>query len=355
MASIFDTRLPLVAAPMAGGPSTVALASAATRAGAFGFLAGGNKAVAALAAEIEQMRALGQPFGVNLFVPPRDSVDPRAFANYARRLQPEAEPYGIALDPEPRGGDDAWRGKIALLIEHPVAFVSLTFGLPEQDDIAALQRAGSGVLATVTSASEALAAEKLGVDGLIVQGFGAGGHSAVHDPSKLPEQIQTAELVRRVRAATALPLVEWMAPPQWRNCCTLGHRPLRLARCSCAPTRRAPQQRIVLRSMPSATPMVIMGPCSPEPSPDDRRGRCRTASSSGITVKPRPATPRCITSLENCALPPHGRAISSACTPGRASGTARPRPVRPPTSLHGWPVVRSRQRRGDCRNDCNHY
>lgn len=207
MASIFDTRLPLVAAPMAGGPSTVALASAATRAGAFGFLAGGNKAVAALAAEIEQMRALGQPFGVNLFVPPRDSVDPRAFANYARRLQPEAEPYGIALDPEPRGGDDAWRGKIALLIEHPVAFVSLTFGLPEQDDIAALQRAGSGVLATVTSASEALAAEKLGVDGLIVQGFGAGGHSAVHDPSKLPEQIQTAELVRRVRAATALPLV----------------------------------------------------------------------------------------------------------------------------------------------------
>lgn len=207
MASIFDTRLPLVAAPMAGGPSTVALARAATRAGAFGFLAGGNKTVAALAAEIEQMRALGQPFGVNLFVPPRDSVDPRAFANYARRLQPEAEPYGIALDPEPRGGDDAWRGKIALLIEHPVAFVSLTFGLPEQDDIAALQRAGSGVLATVTSASEALAAEKLGVDGLIVQGFGAGGHSAVHDPSKLPEHIQTVELVRRVRAATALPLV----------------------------------------------------------------------------------------------------------------------------------------------------
>ena len=43
MTALLDSRLPIVAAPMAVGPSTVALAEAVSRAGGFAFLAGGNK------------------------------------------------------------------------------------------------------------------------------------------------------------------------------------------------------------------------------------------------------------------------------------------------------------------------
>lgn len=70
-----------------------------------------------------------------------------------------------------------------------------------------MRRAGSLALATVTSPAEARAAAALGFDGLIVQGASAGGHSAIHDPTRLPRDIATAELVREVRAAVALPLI----------------------------------------------------------------------------------------------------------------------------------------------------
>ncbi len=60
---LLGSPLPLAAAPMAGGPTTPALAVAVADAGAFAFLAGGYKAAEALAAEIAEVRRGGAPFG----------------------------------------------------------------------------------------------------------------------------------------------------------------------------------------------------------------------------------------------------------------------------------------------------
>lgn len=206
-APLLDSRLPLVAAPMAGGPSTVALARAVASAGAFPFLAGGYKTPDALAAEIEEVRALGVAFGVNLFVPSDHPVDEAAFAAYAEELREEAEAYGLEVDPAHVVDDDRWAEKLALLVEHPVPVVSLTFGLPDPADIAALRGAGSTVLAVVTTAQEARLARDAGVDGLVVQGPDAGGHSATFDPTRTPEPLDTASLVREISAAVDLPVV----------------------------------------------------------------------------------------------------------------------------------------------------
>lgn len=207
MTALLDSRLPIVAAPMAGGPSTVALAEAVSRAGGFAFLAGGNKTAEGLGREIEQLRASTGSFGVNLFAPPSTAVDPGSLRRYAARLQPEADLYGIELNPEPVTGDDEWSEKIELLVRRPVPVVSLTFGLAPREHLAALQRAGSLVLATVTSPEEARSAAALGVDGLTVQGYRAGGHSAVHDPAVWPARLETVELLRRVRETVELPLI----------------------------------------------------------------------------------------------------------------------------------------------------
>ncbi len=48
----------VVGAPMAGGPTTPALAAAVSGAGALGFLAAGYKPVAAVRAEIEAVRSI---------------------------------------------------------------------------------------------------------------------------------------------------------------------------------------------------------------------------------------------------------------------------------------------------------
>lgn len=206
-APLIDSPLPIVAAPMAGGPSTIALARAVASAGAFPFLAGGYRAPDTLADEIDQLRRTVAGFGVNLFVPSHAPVDDAVFAAYADELRTEAAVHGLELDPTPVADDDGWRDKLALLIADPVPVVSLMFGLPEPADIAALQKAGTRVLTTVTSPDEARQAHEAGVDGLVVQGAAAGGHSAIFDPTQDPEPIATDTLVRRVLEAAELPAI----------------------------------------------------------------------------------------------------------------------------------------------------
>ncbi|MDN6555157.1 MAG: nitronate monooxygenase [Acidipropionibacterium acidipropionici] len=205
--SLLDSPLPIVAAPMAGGPTTVALARAVAEAGAFPFLAGGYKTVAALAEEVRQLRSAALSFGVNLFVPSTDVVDVAAFAAYIDELSSEAAAYGLELDPTPLVDDDEWNAKLGLLLDDPVPVVSFTFGLPEASAISSLKKAGSRVLATVTTPQEAVQARGAGVDGLIVQGPDAGGHSATFDPERLPEPVSTPALVRQVLRAVDLPVI----------------------------------------------------------------------------------------------------------------------------------------------------
>ncbi|MDN5822013.1 MAG: nitronate monooxygenase [Brachybacterium sp.] len=205
--TLLDSRLPLVAAPMAGGPSTLALARAVSSAGAFPFLAGGNQSPEALAADIGEARGLGTAFGVNLFVLPPWEIDEDAFAAYVEELAADAAGLGVTLDPAPRGDDDHFSAKLALLREAPVPVVSFTFGLPPAAAVSALQAVGTTVLVSVTDPEEARAAAERGVDALVVQGPSAGGHSATHHPSRTPDPIRTEELVRQVRAAVDLPLL----------------------------------------------------------------------------------------------------------------------------------------------------
>src|SRR5215207_10974633 len=101
MPNRFDTRdlaVPVIAAPMAGGPSTPELAAAATNAGGLGFVAAGYLSADALAQRVVAARNLTTgPLGVNLFVPQPSAATPEALDAYATALAPDAERYGITL------------------------------------------------------------------------------------------------------------------------------------------------------------------------------------------------------------------------------------------------------------------
>src|SRR5688500_19815596 len=76
MFSLDDLELPIVQAPMGGGPSTPELAAAVGAAGGLGFLAAGYKAADAVRADVEALRALSdRPFGVNAFAPAGPAPD----------------------------------------------------------------------------------------------------------------------------------------------------------------------------------------------------------------------------------------------------------------------------------------
>ncbi|MFI5845454.1 nitronate monooxygenase [Catenuloplanes sp. NPDC051500] len=174
---VMELSRPVVVAPMAGGPSTVALVVAAARAGGLGFLAAGYKSPQAVEAEVAEARAAGLPFGLNVFVPDETPVDRAAVAAYRARLEGE---FGTRATP-PEHDDDHFREK--LRIAAGVPFVSFTFGLPPADAVAALKAAGSTIVLTVTSADEARLAIAAGADLLVAQAGSAGGHAAVFDPA----------------------------------------------------------------------------------------------------------------------------------------------------------------------------
>ncbi|WP_020660772.1 nitronate monooxygenase [Amycolatopsis benzoatilytica] len=199
---------PVFAAPMAGGGTTPELVAAAAQAGGFGFVPGGYLTADAFADRLARVRALGIPFGANLFAPTPVPADPAAYRRYRQEMQAEADRYGIRVDDvEPTEDDDHWQAKIDLLLAEPVPAVSFTFGIPSAAVIAELRRAGTIVLQTVTSAGEARLAEAAGVDALVVQAAAAGGHSGTLTPDRLPDETPLPLLLAEVRAAVGLPLV----------------------------------------------------------------------------------------------------------------------------------------------------
>ncbi|GAB2889051.1 nitronate monooxygenase [Streptomyces mayteni] len=202
-----DLRLPVVQAPLAGGPTTPELVAAVSGAGGLGFLAAGYRTADEVADQIARVRAVsGEPFGVNVFVP-RPIPDPAGAERYRAELAAEAERYGVALpDPDPTDTDD-WDAKLRLLLDDPVPVVSFTFGPPPPWVVGALLAVGTYVVATVTTRAEARGAAALGVSALCVQGPEAGGHRGTFDPAADPDPTPLLPLLGAVRAVTHLPLL----------------------------------------------------------------------------------------------------------------------------------------------------
>jgi nitronate monooxygenase len=201
-------ELPIVGAPMAGGPTTPALAAAVSAAGGLGFLGAGYRTADAMREDVAATRALtGAPFGVNLFAPGGAVAgDAEAIAAYAARLEPEARRAGVTLGAQ-RVDDDHFESKMEALIADPVAVVSFTFGLPPRAAAERLRAAGSEVWITVTSPAEARAAVAGGADALIVQGVEAGGHRGVFADDETASDLTLLAALQLIRADVDLPLV----------------------------------------------------------------------------------------------------------------------------------------------------
>lgn len=202
-----DLTLPVVAAPMAGGPSTPALVAAVGNAGGLGFVAAGYLTPDELAGQIAQVRgATRAPFGVNLFAPEDGTPTTDGVDDYSRRLEPLAERLGAAPLPVPSPNDDAWAAKVEVLVADPVPVVSFTFGLPDARTVERLHAAGTHLVAGVVDAASARRSEARGVDALCLQGHHAGGHRFTLTSVEEPPELSALDLFDEV-AGTSLPRI----------------------------------------------------------------------------------------------------------------------------------------------------
>jgi nitronate monooxygenase len=94
-----------------------------------------------------------------------------------------------------------------MLLEERPRVVSFHFGLPSTDRIAALRAAGIVLLATATNLEEARCIATAGIDAVISQGFEAGGHRGVFDPTAPDECIGTMALTRILVRNLDIPVI----------------------------------------------------------------------------------------------------------------------------------------------------
>ncbi len=203
-------RLPIIAAPMAGGPSTqelVAACSAAGVLGSFGFAYTQPADMKRQAAWVRERTSA--PFGINLFVSPQpDPIAPaaqraalEAVAGYYTELglpapQPVAAPYAPSLEEQ-----------LAAVEEIRPAVFTVHLGSLPSAGVRRFKNQNILVGGSANCVAEAQGLEAAGFDFVIAQGGEAGGHRGSYLRDPYQSLTGTLALTRMIVRAVKLPVV----------------------------------------------------------------------------------------------------------------------------------------------------
>ena len=208
LAKRLGLRVPIIQAPMAGGPSSQELVAAASSAGALGSFGFAYTQPEAMKAQSQWVRGkTPRPFGINLFVAPQPSPigDQRAaldaVAGYYKELglpapEPVKAPYAPDLEAQLRAVEE-----IA-----PAVFTVHLGGL-RAEQVKRFQAKGIVVGGSANCVSEAKALEAAGFDFVIAQGGEAGGHRGSYLRDPYQSLTGTLALTRLLVRAVRVPVV----------------------------------------------------------------------------------------------------------------------------------------------------
>lgn len=203
-------RVPVIQAPMAGGPSSqelVAACSAAGALGSFGFAYTQPDDMRKQSAFVRSKT--DRPFGINLFVSPQpEPVEPgaqrsalEAVAGYYKELGlPAPEPVRAPYAPE-------LEVQLAAVADIRPRVFTGHLGVIPREKVKAMQSRGILVGGSATCVAEAKRLEELGFDFVIAQGGEAGGHRGTYLRDPYEALTGTFALVRLIVRATTLPVV----------------------------------------------------------------------------------------------------------------------------------------------------
>ena len=207
LCSLLGIEHPLICAPMAGGPSTPALAAEVSRAGGLGFLGCAYSTPEQILEWSREVRGrTDRPFGINLFadVPAGAPIDPGPMLELLRPIHAELGlPPPEAPTPAPRKLD----AQVDAVIESGAAVFSITFGLLSSAQLERLKRAGLVTMGTANTVEEARRIEAAGYDAVVAQGSEAGGHRATFVGSFERGLVGTMALVPQAVDAVRVPVV----------------------------------------------------------------------------------------------------------------------------------------------------
>ncbi len=175
--SLFDVEHPIVLGPF-GGLSSVALTAAVSEAGGLGSYGlygyDGDRIRSTIAA---LRAATSKPFGVNIWLPTGDEVEPNAqHAMFAQALEPFYSAVGLDVPARPERYLPPLEEQVEAILEAAPAVLSFVFGVPSTSLVDEAHRRGIRLVGTATTVAEAVALSSAGVDAVVATGAEAGGH-----------------------------------------------------------------------------------------------------------------------------------------------------------------------------------
>ncbi|MGB0120932.1 MAG: nitronate monooxygenase family protein [Solirubrobacterales bacterium] len=205
---LFGIRHPLIQAPMAGS-TTLKLAAAVSEVGGLGSLGSATTPPAALLDQAVELRALtDRPFNLNFFCHDPPELSELDATQALDEIRPLYDELGLKLPSEPNVPPISFdEGRLSALIEIAPAVASFHFGLPSDSALEAIREAGSKIIASATSVSEAVHLNGRGVDAIIAQGAEAGGHRGSFLVAGDDGPVGTFALVPQVVDAVDVPVI----------------------------------------------------------------------------------------------------------------------------------------------------
>ena len=204
----FEMTVPVVLAPMGGGPSTPELAAAVCNAGGLGSLAAAYSTPEQIEQEIARVRELTKrPFAVNLFSPQAQLPMNDGLKQVADFLRPYHERLGLKPPELPQKPIQNFDDQLDAVCKAAPPIVSFTFGLLPPQAAERLKSQPTYLIGTATTVEEAHQLEQAGVDAVIAQGSEAGAHRGTFALPAEDALIGTIALVPQVADAVDIPVI----------------------------------------------------------------------------------------------------------------------------------------------------
>ncbi len=149
-----------------------------------------------------------KPFVVNLFIPPQKiEIDTAKISAYQEKLNqyrrelklPEENP-----DQPPLLPPDYLADIVEIVLAEKVEIISFTFGMLSPNYVETFKNKNVYLMGTATSVAEAQALERSGINAIVAQGSGAGGHRGGFLDNGM---LNTFELVKEISAQVNIPVI----------------------------------------------------------------------------------------------------------------------------------------------------
>jgi nitronate monooxygenase len=171
---------PIIQGPL-GGLSSQRLTAAVSNFGGLGSFGAHSLAPAAIGEVIGQIRSLtSKPFAMNLWVSMEDdgarNSDKGAFTRSLAPLAGHLAELGASPPAYTPYSPTRFEDQARVLVDAKVPIISFIFGIPPADILKECRSNDIVTIGTATTADEAIALVRAGVDAIAASGFEAGGH-----------------------------------------------------------------------------------------------------------------------------------------------------------------------------------